>query len=117
MNFTIPGKPQPKQRPRRGAGGRFYTPQKTRAFEQLVMWLALQARPVGWPKDRRYAVEITVVCPDKRKRDIDNIAKSILDGMNDVAWLDDGQVDQLHIERVAGDAFATKVVVTEVADE
>lgn len=115
MKFEIPGKPQPKQRPRRDPNGVFYTPNKTRKYEQLVAFCALLARPPGWPKDRRYSVSITVTCPDKRGRDIDNVAKSILDGMNDIIWDDDAQVDQLEINRIHGpksQGFLTVVEIT-----
>jgi Holliday junction resolvase RusA-like endonuclease len=52
--------------------------------------------------DERYAVAISVFAPDKRRRDLDNIAKSILDGCNGVLWDDDAQVDGLTVVRRDG---------------
>jgi crossover junction endodeoxyribonuclease RusA len=102
MIVEIPGKPQPKQRARKGAGGRWYTPLETRQYERLVKQCALVARPVGWRLDGRYHVTIHVFAPDKRNRDLDNIAKSILDGCNGILWADDAQVDSLTITRQSG---------------
>jgi Holliday junction resolvase RusA-like endonuclease len=52
--------------------------------------------------DERYTVTIHVFAPDKRRRDLDNIAKSILDGCNGVLWADDAQVDGLTVVRRNG---------------
>jgi len=35
---------------------------------------------------------------DKRP-DIDNLAKSVIDGLNDIAFRDDGQIAMLHIQK------------------
>ena len=102
MTFDIPGKPQPKQRARKGANGRWYTPVKTQKYERLVAAYAVVARPRGWRMDARYTVTIHVFAPDKRRRDLDNVAKSILDGLNGVLWDDDAQVDGLTVVRRDG---------------
>ena len=38
IEFTIPGAPQGKERPRFTKNGIAYTPQKTRDYEKLVAW-------------------------------------------------------------------------------
>ena len=48
----------------------------------------------------RLAVEIAVNPPDARRRDIDNLQKSILDSlMHAGVYRDDSQIDDLHIVR------------------
>ena len=48
----------------------------------------------------RLSVCITVNPPDRRKRDIDNLAKVPLDALTHAAvWLDDSQIDELYIRR------------------
>lgn len=42
MIFIIEGKPQPKERPRSGKNG-FYTPDKTKAYEERVKWAYKEA--------------------------------------------------------------------------
>jgi len=101
MTFSIPGKPQPKQRARKGANGRWYTPEATQKYERLVGACAL-VRSKMWRIDARYTVTIHVFAPDKRRRDLDNVAKSILDGLNGILWADDAQVDGLMVVRRDG---------------
>ena len=59
--------------------------------------LSLKHPPTQW----RIEVYIDAYPPDKRKRDIDNILKPILDCLTDAAiWDDDSQVDVLRIRRM-----------------
>lgn len=51
-------------------------------------------------KDKRLAVTINLHCPDKRKRDLDNVLKCILDSMQHAGvYDDDNQIDMLTIIR------------------
>jgi len=99
IEFTVPGRPRPKQRPRKGKYGNMYTPRETQEYEGKVAWYALKAMrgkdkitgPVG--------VEIRLYFKGKRAPDIDNCAKSLLDGMLNVVFADDRQVKELRISR------------------
>jgi crossover junction endodeoxyribonuclease RusA len=98
IRITVPGRPVPKARPRLGVRGRkafVYTPPATKEYEKLVGWVAKATgcRPVKMP----VAVALDVYI--KRKLDADNIAKSILDGLNGVAYEDDDQVVELLIRK------------------
>jgi len=44
-------------------------------------------------------VIVTAYPPDKRKRDLDNILKALLDAMQGSLYEDDSQIDQLLIKR------------------
>ncbi len=103
LRFTVPGKPQPKERPRLGPNGRVYTPRRTTSFESTVGVYALAAvRRSKWtlaPKSAQFAVEISAYFPDLRRRDVDNVMKAVLDAMNAVVWADDVQVTRATIER------------------
>jgi crossover junction endodeoxyribonuclease RusA len=96
--FVVPGQPVPKARPRLGRNGHVYTPKLTRDYERLV---GLCARGGGFlrPLMGPVAVTLRLWFPDRRRRDIDNSAKSILDGLNGVAYADDSQVADLHVTR------------------
>ncbi|MBT9168936.1 MAG: hypothetical protein DDT19_02288 [Syntrophomonadaceae bacterium] len=79
VNFTIPGPAVPKQRPRKGKYGNFYTPGRTQEFEETVAWLAKEAAK-GCKLSGRLG--ILVVFYQKRKRaDSDNCLKAIQDGI------------------------------------
>ncbi len=48
----------------------------------------------------RLAVHITLFPPDRRKRDVDNILKALLDACEHAGCYDsDSQIDELHIVR------------------
>lgn len=94
MKVFVPGHPVPKGRPRLGRGGHVYTPEATRAWEELVAtYWRLQAGDTTF--DGKVAVTLTFRFHGGTKGDIDNLQKAILDGLNGVAWRDDRQVWQL----------------------
>jgi Holliday junction resolvase RusA-like endonuclease len=102
--FTVPGKPQPKQRARLGKGGRWYTPTETRRYERLVRhcagWACAKDHPGAlFPAEGAWEVTLRIYLPDRRPRDVDNVAKAILDGCNRVLWGDDRQVRKVTAER------------------
>jgi crossover junction endodeoxyribonuclease RusA len=98
FEVTVPGVPVPKERPRvvtgRGRRPHAFTPARTRDYEQLVAGLAL-ARGVR-RIDGPVKLSVSFWCQDARRRDLDNLVKSIKDALNGVAWQDDSQVVELH---------------------
>jgi crossover junction endodeoxyribonuclease RusA len=48
----------------------------------------------------RVAIDIEVRMPDKRRRDLDNLPKAVLDGLTHAGvWEDDNQIDDLRVWR------------------
>jgi Holliday junction resolvase RusA-like endonuclease len=98
-----------------GAGGRWFTPDKTSRFERAAGQTAMAAIAMtraAWPLDAAYEVELLVHFPDGRARDLDNVCKAVLDGCNRVLWKDDKQVTRLVLERfVDREAPRTEVLV------
>ena len=98
IKLTIPGRPVPKARPRLGVHGRkayVYTPPQTKEYEKLVGWVARCAgcKPSGEP------VAVVLDIYVRRRMDVDNVAKSILDGLTGVAYEDDDQVVELVVRK------------------
>lgn len=63
--------------------------------------------------DERIAVYILLKMPDRRRRDIDNTLKSLLDSLTEAhVWLDDSQIDLLTVER--GEVEAPGAALVEV---
>ncbi|GGN32339.1 RusA family crossover junction endodeoxyribonuclease [Deinococcus daejeonensis] len=62
---------------------------------------ALQAQaPRCWPADVRLSVSICVYPPDRRRRDLDNMPKAVLDLLtHGGVYGDDSQIDRLEIVR------------------
>lgn len=124
--FEIPGEAVGKERPRTTKRGFTYTPAKTRDYEEFVRF-KFREKYKGQPTTEAVWVSIIVwIVPakswSKKKKkemiekppiktpDADNIAKIILDALNDAAWKDDKQVVHLEVEKLWG--FEEKVVVT-----
>lgn len=62
--------------------------------------------------DCRLSVTIAAFMPDRRKRDLDNITKAVLDAMTHAGvWQDDGLIDELAIIR-KGVEKPGRVIVT-----
>lgn len=127
IRFEIPGEPVSKARPRHG-NGHTYTPTKTKNFEKLVgmkykaaggeifegpvsvtiaVWY--QVRP-SWPKYKRTAM---IGQPHTSKPDLDNVIKSILDGLNGSAWEDDAQVSKVRAAKHWYDGEPMTIVIVE----
>ena len=112
VRFTIPGKPQGKERPRLSKGGLVYTPRATKRYERAMAWAALGARPLSWALTGHFRVEVVCYFPDNRRRDGDNVLKAVLDGMQGVLYDDDSQVTfALVIKNVDRERPRTEVMV------
>lgn len=110
VQFTIPGKPFGKQRPKAtvtAGRARVYTPKETVSFETKVAEIArpffpapiegpVKLRivavfqiPKSWSKKKQASAEDE---HHTQKPDGDNLLKSVKDGLNRIAWRDDCQV-------------------------
>lgn len=96
ITFTIPGRPVPAVRMTQRSK---WTKQSQRYldYKGTVGWAAKAAR---CPRFRgRVRVDIDLYIQGGRVGDVDNYTKSILDGLNGIAWDDDRQVGELHVYR------------------
>lgn len=111
---TIPGDPVPKARPRQGKGGHTYTPQRTIDAEDAIAW-ALRAAYKGRPTSQLVTISLAFRCATRRRADVDNLAKLVLDAGNGIVYLDDQQVGRLVVDvaRGVGKANASTTVVIE----
>lgn len=119
-SFTVEGEPVSKSRARftkRGSKTFAYTPEKTKAGEERVAW-TYRSSVKGVPTDPEvaYRVEAHFFNGTRQRRDIDNMVKLILDGLNGVAWIDDNQVTQIEARKsyVAKADARTEVSIYEV---
>lgn len=104
--FVAEGKPQVKQRPRMTRRGRAYTPQATHDAEKALAEQydgPLYTKPVhviiSYGKDYQtvYIEELTYEAIKSLRGDLDNYLKLTLDGLNGVAWEDDGLVKSVYV--------------------
>jgi crossover junction endodeoxyribonuclease RusA len=77
-----------------------YLTARAKAFREAVANFCV-TEEVGFFDERsRLKVEVSVHPPNKRKCDLDNLMKGLLDAMTHAdIWTDDSQIDELHIIR------------------
>ena len=73
-----------------------------RAYRKVVCDSVLEAGVRrGYLADKRLAVTIAAMPPDRRRRDLDNIPKAVFDALTHAGvWDDDSQIDRLTISRL-----------------
>ncbi|WP_118999708.1 RusA family crossover junction endodeoxyribonuclease [Cereibacter sphaeroides] len=118
ISFTIPGKPFAWRRARSHGKIRFKD-KATEAHEATLQAIALQhfpvplegpvkltvravfKIPVSWSKKKAAAL---FGRPHTQKPDLSNLIKHVEDGLNRIAWVDDGQIAKYgESEKVWGD--------------
>ena len=108
--FTVFGRPQPKQRARKGKNGRWYTPTPTRNYEALVRDVASLELGV-WRKDGVFRLEVHAYVADHRPFDCDNVLKSVGDALNGVGYEDDRQVTETATSKAYEPGGRPRIVV------
>ena len=115
--FTVKGEPKSKARPRfstRNGKVVAYTPKSTKTAEEKYAAEYLKAtRKKSNDGDSAFRVIVRFCSSTYHRRDIDNMIKALLDGLNGVAWVDDAQVTQVLAEKhyVAKGAARTQVEI------
>jgi Holliday junction resolvase RusA-like endonuclease len=118
MTINIPIRPIGKARARVTKFGA-YTPEKTKIFEQTIKWEFIKQFPnhkiilkplkvsiiACFKVPKSYSKQKAKECLNGERFnniDIDNIAKAILDGLNNVAYKDDRQILELNVIKKYG---------------
>ena len=127
IRFEIPGEPVSKARPRHGKGNT-YTPKKTKDYERLVRLSYLNAGgqlhegavsvtiavwyqvTKSWSKKKKAEM---IGKPHTYRPDLDNVIKSVLDGLNGTAWEDDAQVSKIRAGKHWYDGEPMTIVIVE----
>ena len=117
IHFVIPGEPKAKARPRVTTKGITYTPKSTVEYENWVKqcYLVKHGQTMlegevkatikayfGIPKSisqKRKKLMIDGKVRPTKKPDADNIAKSVLDSLNGIAYKDDSAVVALQVDK------------------
>jgi Holliday junction resolvase RusA-like endonuclease len=122
LQIRYEGEVVAKQRPR---GNQHYTPKKTRDFEAAVaktgalqMWQQGAFGPVAYPLTVNLLIKIAAPksWPDWKirlaeagmffvtQKDLDNMEKAIMDGLNNVVFKDDKQIVKVEKEQSVGNS-------------
>lgn len=115
LRFSVPGAPQGKMRSRSTKSGHHFTPAKQVNYEGLVALSFENAIGDSWvPWEKACTIDVTAYypipkstsivkrskmilneIPVTKKPDLDNVLKSICDGLNGIAWHDDACVTEI----------------------
>lgn len=116
VTFWVQGTPIPTARPRVLRSGRAYMPSRTKKAQEAVS-RAVSAVSGGTMLFPEGALEVSILArfaypasaPKKvrlgpptwrtKRPDVENLAKTVLDGCNGVVWTDDAQVCKLTIDK------------------
>ncbi len=108
LEFTVPGNPVPKARPRVLRSGITYTPKRTKDYEAAVAWEARRQ----WPNPvltQKLGLTVHFGRDSRRRCDLDNLIKAVMDGIKGVVYRDDDQITEIEARK-----FFAKPGFTEV---
>lgn len=132
IKFEVPGPPKGKGRPRVTKTGHAFTPKDTVMYENLVKMMyksqvgnkflegAIMAEITGYfaiPKStskKKRAEMIEGKIEYTHKIDCDNLAKIVLDSLNQIAYHDDSQVTRLYVGKKYAEEPKVVVKLTEL---
>lgn len=131
MKTTVifPVKPIAKQRPRLSKSKNVYTPAQTKVFENVIKFcygnryfydkeyikvsiLFKFEIPKSYSKKKQKEAIEGKIRPTRA--DIDNYIKSVLDGLNGVAWSDDRYVVEIEAKKVFHSENEIEVIIENV---
>ena len=122
-----------KQRPRFTKWGGTYTPEKTKNYETMI-GLKFKEKYKIEPSDKPMKAYIVFIFePPKslsnkkreklllehyiKKPDIDNLVKSVLDGLNKIAYMDDAQICKIDAKKEYGLEDSIYIELEEVMED
>jgi crossover junction endodeoxyribonuclease RusA len=116
IHTTLPWPPSVNHYWKSNGTRRFISPQAKQWLEEAI-WLLKQAKGGRPPIAGEVAVFVIAWPPDRRRRDLDNLLKAILDALVKAGALqDDHQVAEVHLVRRAPEKPGRVQVVLEVRD-
>jgi len=106
--IVILGKVQPKERPRKGRYGNFYTPKATQDFEGFVHTCAITQGLKPFSKEQFLEIEF-IFCGKYAKCDLDNLIKSVSDGFKE--FFNDNKILKIIATKILSERYLTQVKI------
>jgi Holliday junction resolvase RusA-like endonuclease len=117
VEFFVSGDPVPKQsfRVLRKGGG--YIGRNVRSWQDKVSQRAYEAMSGRAPSQGWIEVELDFVLDHNRRVDLDNLTKGVLDALRKVVYVDDVQINHLHVHKRGGKRSGVYILVTDESEE
>lgn len=115
LRFVVPGAPVPKQSFRVSGKGGYRSP-RVSAWQDEVGYYARMAAQGYAPFSGPLRVEMRFHLSHRRRVDLDNLSKAVLDACNGVIYEDDKQVVELHLYKQVqpGGKSCVQVIIEEL---
>lgn len=111
--IKLPVPPSVNQLWRMGKGNWYTTPKYRNYMEEVKLHVAM-AKIKPFPDDARLAMYVEYYQHDKRRRDLDNLLKSLGDSLQAAyVYNDDSQIDLIMIRRYRSDADYILVTISD----
>lgn len=111
--ITLPWPPSVNHYWRRSKNGMMHISAEGVAFREEAKWQAIKQNA---PKQLHgdLIVDIEAFMPDKRRRDLDNILKALLDALTHAGvWMDDSQIVDIRIRKAKTIGGMVKVKISQ----
>jgi len=107
--LVVRGDPRTKGRPR-FANGRAYTPKETTVAEKTIRdaWRQTGESPFEFD----VLVDVSFFMATRRRKDLDNLVKLVLDALNGEAFADDSQVVEINARKIFSDKENARTELT-----
>ena len=100
VTFDVLGEPRPKQSFRYSSKGGGYTSPNIKAWQETVAWQAKTAVQGSEYMTGNLEVSMIFRLGNKRRVDLDNLSKAVLDAMNEIVYKDDNVVVKLILNKM-----------------
>lgn len=101
IGVRVPGDPVAWERVVRTTAGRGRVPPRTRQAKRDIGWEIKAAWTGIEPaEDLAFGLQLRFFCPDRRRRDLDNLIKLTMDALTGIVYRDDTQVQEIDAQVV-----------------
>lgn len=98
IKLTLRTLPISTNRAYKSGNGRFYKSQEAKDSQEAMAWEA-RSQYRGKPLSGALICRLSFFWRDKRRHDLDNPCKALLDAFTGILWDDDSQIQELHITK------------------